>query len=111
MIATSTRWRLAAMAFGVLVLLLAPFWSPLVGLGPRPLPPPGRFVSVGGYRINVIDEGRGAPVVLVHGLPGSAYDWSPLPQRLLAAGFRVIRYDRVGYQNQDVDKHTRHHRA
>jgi pimeloyl-ACP methyl ester carboxylesterase len=99
MMARSTRWRLAAMALGVL--LLAPFWSSFVGLAPQPLPPPGRFVSVGGYRINVIDEGRGVPVVLVHGLPGSAYDWSPLPQQLLDAGFRVIRYDRVGYGYSD----------
>jgi pimeloyl-ACP methyl ester carboxylesterase len=99
MIPKSRRWRLVA---GIaIVLLLAPFWSPLLGLAPQPLPPAGRFVTVDGYRINVIDEGHGVPVVLVHGLPGSAYDWSPLPERLQAAGFRVIRYDRVGYGYSD----------
>jgi pimeloyl-ACP methyl ester carboxylesterase len=33
----------------------------------------------------------------VHGLPGCAYDWTPLPERLAAGGRRVIVYDRVGY--------------
>ena len=36
-------------------------------------------------------------IVLVHGLPGCAYDWTPLPERLAALGRRVIAYDRVGY--------------
>ncbi len=61
-------------------------------------PPPGASVEVSeGVHVNVIDEGAGPPVLLIHGCPGSAYDWRPLPERLLAAGFRVIRYDRVGY--------------
>jgi non-heme chloroperoxidase len=34
---------------------------------------------------------------MVHGLPGSAYDWAPLADALAARGHRVIAYDRVGY--------------
>jgi len=94
---STVRWILAALG----AVALAPAWAPLVGLAPRPLPPAGRLVRVGGHRVNVLDEGRGLPVVLVHGLPGSAYDWSPFSQRLLDAGFRVIRYDRVGYGHSD----------
>ena len=51
----------------------------------------------GGAELNVLESGQGPAVVLVHGLPGSAYDWRPLPERLAAGGRRVIVYDRVGY--------------
>jgi pimeloyl-ACP methyl ester carboxylesterase len=51
----------------------------------------------GGVELNVLESGRGPAIVLVHGLPGCAYDWTPLPERLAAGGRRVIVYDRVGY--------------
>jgi len=40
-------------------------------------------------------------MVLVHGLPGSGYDWKPLSEDLAARGHRVIAYDRVGYGRSD----------
>ena len=40
--------------------------------------------------------------MLVHGLPGSAYDWAPLTDALAARGFRVIAYDRMGYGYSDA---------
>jgi non-heme chloroperoxidase len=93
---------LATSIVGVAILAGAPLWAPRVGLGPPPLPAAGQRISLpSGYHLNVIDEGTGAAVILVHGLPGSAYDWQPLPERLRAAGFRVIRYDRVGYGHSD----------
>lgn len=80
----------------------APLWASAAGLGARPLPPAGRMVTIAtGARINVFDEGSGPTVVLVHGLPGSAHDWATLPSLLVRAGFRVIRYDRVGYGHSD----------
>jgi pimeloyl-ACP methyl ester carboxylesterase len=82
----------------LVVAVTAPLWVRAVGLGLPDLPSPGTLVTIaGGHRLNVFDEGRGQPVVLVHGLPGSAHDWRPLPDQLVAAGFRVIRYDRTGY--------------
>ena len=89
----------ALVAVGVLVVLAsAPLWVSHVGLGaPPPLPPGARVRITGGHTVNVFDEGRGPAVVLIHGLPGSAHDWQPLPQHLVEAGYRVIRYDRVGY--------------
>jgi non-heme chloroperoxidase len=83
---------------GLLALLSAPVWAPRVGLA-LPLPPPvGKRVQLSnGHHVNVFDEGRGTPVVLVHGLPGSAHDWHPLQEQMVGSGFRVIRYDRVGY--------------
>lgn len=89
---------IAVVASGVVVLAAAPFWAPHLGLGlPLPPPPGVRVHLPGGHHVNVYDEGRGRPVVLVHGLPGSAHFWTPLPEQLVRAGFRVIRYDRVGY--------------
>jgi pimeloyl-ACP methyl ester carboxylesterase len=40
--------------------------------------------------------------VLVHGHPGSAYDWRVLVPALAARGFRAIAYDRVGYGRSDA---------
>jgi hypothetical protein len=93
---------LVALGAAAVILLTAPLWAPRLALGAGPLPPRGARVAIArGYGINVLDEGVGPPVVLVHGLPGSAYDWRPLPEQLVAAGFRVIRYDRVGYGHSD----------
>ena len=84
------------------LLVAAPIWAPWVGIGPPDAPAPGRLVAVGGsLRVNVFDEGSGPAVLLVHGLPGSSYDWRPLPEKLVARGYRVIRYDRIGYGHSD----------
>jgi pimeloyl-ACP methyl ester carboxylesterase len=40
-------------------------------------------------------------VVLVHGLPGTAYDWAPLSAELVARNRRVLAYDRLGYGHSD----------
>jgi peroxiredoxin len=59
---------------------------------------PGRMVRLpGGAELNVLESGQGPVIVLVHGLPGCAYDWRPLPERLASGGRTVIAYDRVGY--------------
>src|SRR4030095_3730611 len=92
-------------------LATAPLWSPAIGFGPSPLPAGGTAVTIAsGYRIIVIDEGAGQVVMLIHGLPGSAYDWDPLPEQLVAAGFRVVRYDRVGYGHSDRRANDGEHR-
>jgi pimeloyl-ACP methyl ester carboxylesterase len=39
--------------------------------------------------------------LLVHGHPGSAYDWAPFAGELARRGFRVLAYDRVGYGRSD----------
>jgi pimeloyl-ACP methyl ester carboxylesterase len=43
------------------------------------------------------DRGRGKPVVLIHGWPLSSRSWEPQVPALVAAGFRVITYDRRGF--------------
>src|SRR2546421_10466911 len=43
------------------------------------------------------DHGSGQPVVLIHGWPLSGASWEKQTAALLAAGHRVITYDRRGF--------------
>ena len=43
------------------------------------------------------DHGTGKPVVLIHGYPLSSSSWEKQVPALLAAGYRVIAYDRRGF--------------
>jgi non-heme chloroperoxidase len=45
------------------------------------------------------DHGSGDPVVLIHGYPLSGSSWEKQTSALLAAGLRVITYDRRGFGN------------
>jgi pimeloyl-ACP methyl ester carboxylesterase len=51
--------------------------------------------------VNAVERGAGPAVVLVHGLPGTAYDWEPLTAALASRGRRVLAYDRVGFGYSD----------
>src|SRR5260370_39779431 len=59
------------------------------------------FVTVGqensaAIRIYYEDHGSGSPVVLVHGYALNGHSWEKQEAALLAAGHRVITYDRRG---------------
>ncbi|WP_448002362.1 alpha/beta fold hydrolase [Agromyces bauzanensis] len=43
------------------------------------------------------DHGAGQPVVLIHGYPLDGHSWEKQSRALLAAGYRVISYDRRGF--------------
>jgi non-heme chloroperoxidase len=43
------------------------------------------------------DQGAGQPIVLIHGYPMDAHSWERQTKVLLAAGYRVIAYDRRGF--------------
>jgi pimeloyl-ACP methyl ester carboxylesterase len=45
------------------------------------------------------DHGSGSPVVLIHGWPLNGASWEKQTAALLAAGHRVITYDRRGFGN------------
>jgi non-heme chloroperoxidase len=60
------------------------------------------YVSVGDENSGSIDlyyedHGSGAPIVLIHGYPLSGRAWDKQVPVLLAAGHRVITYDRRGF--------------
>jgi pimeloyl-ACP methyl ester carboxylesterase len=94
----------AALILVAAVVVLPPVWFAVFGdpAPPAEMPPPGRRVELpDGLGVNVIEKGEGPPVVLVHGLPGSAYEWRNLQDELASRGRRVIAYDRVGYGRSD----------
>jgi pimeloyl-ACP methyl ester carboxylesterase len=58
--------------------------------------PTGSFIRVGTLRIHYIERpGSGTPVVLIHGLPGTAEDFNKVAP--LLAGHRTIAFDRPGF--------------
>lgn len=96
------RFLLALVALLLALVVLPPLLFALFPEEAPALPEPGRRIPVGnGLAVNAVERGTGPPVVLVHGLPGSGYDWAPLTEALAARGHRVIAYDRVGYGHSD----------
>jgi len=60
------------------------------------VPPPGRLVDLGGYRLHLICSGDGSPaVVLDAGLGDSSLVWAEV-QRKMAETTRLCSYDRAG---------------
>jgi pimeloyl-ACP methyl ester carboxylesterase len=60
------------------------------------------FITVGNENSTSIelyyeDQGAGQPVVLIHGYPLNGHSWELQTRELLAAGYRVITYDRRGF--------------
>jgi non-heme chloroperoxidase len=47
--------------------------------------------------IDYEDHGTGEPILLIHGYPLNGNSWERQERVLLAAGYRVIRYDRRGF--------------
>jgi len=47
--------------------------------------------------IHYEDHGSGQPIVLIHGYPLNGASWERQERELLAAGYRVITYDRRGF--------------
>jgi len=60
-------------------------------------------VTAGGNRIHYREDGDGRPVVLLHGgiIDAAAVSWPPVIDRL-AADFRVVTPDLLGYGESDV---------
>jgi 2-hydroxymuconate-semialdehyde hydrolase len=86
----------------VALVALPPLFYALFSEALPELPPPGRRIPVAdGVSVNTVERGSGPPVVLAHGLPGTAYDWAPLTEALAERGLRVLAYDRVGFGHSD----------
>ena len=87
----------------IIALVLPIVWYEIFPEAAKTLPPPGERILVGeGRAVNMIERGEGSPIVLVHGSPGSAYDWAPTFDALVKRGHRVIAYDRGGYGYSDL---------
>jgi 3-oxoadipate enol-lactonase len=55
------------------------------------------FIRVPGGRLLVVDEGEGPPIVLLHAGIANLRSWNALTPHLVAAGYRVVRYDQRGF--------------
>lgn len=60
------------------------------------LPPTGRFVDVSGVRFHVREQGKGPPLLLIHGLSGQMRHYTYGVVERLADRFRVVTVDRPG---------------
>ena len=56
-----------------------------------------RHITVEGTSLRYIDEGRGPPIVFLHGLGASMYAWRKNLAPVAAAGYRVIAFDNRGF--------------
>lgn len=63
--------------------------------------PNSQFVAWNGLDVHVVEEGQGAPVLLLHGLGGSLYNWDKLVP-LMNNDYRTIRFDLPGFGLSDV---------
>lgn len=64
------------------------------------------FIDVPGGRLRVVAAGDGPPILLVHSAIVDLRSWDAMVPLLVAAGYRVIRYDIRGYGTstaEDVD--------
>jgi epoxide hydrolase 4 len=64
-----------------------------------------------GVRIHVAEEGRGEPVVLLHGFPEGWLSWRAQMSALAGAGFRAIAPDLRGYGGSDKPRGIEHYKA
>ncbi|HVB36985.1 MAG TPA: alpha/beta fold hydrolase [Vicinamibacterales bacterium] len=62
--------------------------------------PVSRTATVFGFKMHYLEAGQGPPVILLHGLGGDGSRWAPniVP---LAADFRVIALDEIGFGESD----------
>ena len=59
-------------------------------------------VQVNEVRISLDDQGRGVPILLLHGFPATRFLWSRVAPQLVEAGYRVIVPDLVGYGESEA---------
>ncbi len=87
------RYALYGIALLIVVVVVLN-WT--VGRLPSEPKPAGSFVRVNGLRIRYLERpGSGTPIVLIHGLPGTAEDFNAVTP--LLAGHRTIAFDRPGF--------------
>ena len=58
-------------------------------------------LDVGGLRLHYVDEGRGAPVLLLHGEPTWSFLYRRVIPHVVAAGARAVAPDYLGFGKSD----------
>jgi len=59
------------------------------------------YVDVGGPRMHYVDEGDGPVVLLLHGEPSWSYLYRKMIPPIVAAGFRAVAPDLIGFGRSD----------
>ena len=72
---------------------------------PAGTPFTARFYEIEGRRIRYIDAGKGTAVIFIHGLGASMYAWRKNLAPVLAAGYRVVAFDNLGFGSSDKPAH------
>ena len=62
----------------------------------------GQQIKVNDINLNVLVEGDGDPVLLLHGFPDSNYLWRGVIPRLVKAGYQVVAPDQRGFGMSDT---------
>jgi pimeloyl-ACP methyl ester carboxylesterase len=94
--AMAVEWVVAA---GVFMAASAALWGLSAWMTRRieaAVPSNGRFLEVDGERFHYVDEGKGPPLVMIHGLMGSSRNLTYALAAQLREHFRVITLDRPG---------------
>ncbi len=69
----------------------------------------GRKIKVNDVSLNVVIEGEGRPVILLHGFPDSAYLWRNQISALAGNGYKVIAPDLRGFGDSDAPPGKSHY--
>lgn len=64
----------------------------------------GTKMRIGDVTLNVVDQGAGVPVLLLHGFPDSADLWREVVPQLVTAGCRCIVPDLRGFGDSDAPR-------
>ena len=62
------------------------------------------WIDVPNGRLAAQDEGSGPPILLVHSAIVNRRSWDPVVPQLLAAGYRVLRYDMRGFGDSTTEE-------
>src|SRR5688572_2656764 len=100
---------IAALVAAALVIALAAITLIGVRMIERAHPPSGRFITVNGTRLHVLElgpKGHGLPIVLLHGASGTLEDMRLALGERLAQHHRVVLIDRPGHGWSDHSEAT-----
>jgi pimeloyl-ACP methyl ester carboxylesterase len=64
----------------------------------------GQSIKINDLEFNVVIEGRGSPVILLHGFPDSAYLWREQIKALSGEGYQVIAPDLRGMGDSEAPR-------
>ena len=62
----------------------------------------GQQMKINGLNLNVVVEGEGEPIMLLHGFPDSNYVWRDVIPLLVKAGYKVIAPDQRGFGESEA---------